>query len=293
MPKISLHNTLINKPLFMWAGGKRKMLKHYNPIFPTHISSYVEPFFGGGAVFSNLTFKSALINDINWELMDLYSWIKNDPHQLLDIAQYLEEQYLPMSKVDRKKYYYEIRQSYWDSDAHTIDTSGILLFLLKTCFNGIWQACAPSKGRFGTPCGLLNHDKPFIDKPLILEWSEKLQSVDIQVGSFSNIKVPDNSFVFCDPPYRESFADYNTPFNDAKQIELIEWARKASKKSTVWISNRDCNDGFWEHHASDAIIHRFPVTYTAGRRLHVVENGEKTFEAKKAVEVLLVFNTQA
>ena len=44
----------MTKPLFIWAGGKNKMLKHYIPILPSplemDIKSYVEPFFGGGAI---------------------------------------------------------------------------------------------------------------------------------------------------------------------------------------------------------------------------------------------------
>ena len=41
------------KPLFIWAGGKTKVLKHYAPFFPpcSSFSNYYEPFFGGGAVF--------------------------------------------------------------------------------------------------------------------------------------------------------------------------------------------------------------------------------------------------
>ena len=33
-----------------YYGGKQSMLKHILPIIPKH-SNYVEPFFGGGAVF--------------------------------------------------------------------------------------------------------------------------------------------------------------------------------------------------------------------------------------------------
>jgi DNA adenine methylase len=42
---------LRNKPLFMWAGGKSKMLKHYLPYMPSSINEYSEPFLGGGAMF--------------------------------------------------------------------------------------------------------------------------------------------------------------------------------------------------------------------------------------------------
>ena len=32
------------KPLFKWAGGKSRMLKHYQPFIPTEIKTYSEPF---------------------------------------------------------------------------------------------------------------------------------------------------------------------------------------------------------------------------------------------------------
>ena len=39
------------KPLFIWAGGKNKMLKHYKPFMPKEVNTYCEPFFGGGAMY--------------------------------------------------------------------------------------------------------------------------------------------------------------------------------------------------------------------------------------------------
>jgi len=41
------------KPLFMWAGGKTRLLKKYQESngLPANFDSYVEPFLGGGAMF--------------------------------------------------------------------------------------------------------------------------------------------------------------------------------------------------------------------------------------------------
>ena len=39
------------KPLFMWAGGKTKMIKKYDEYLPETFSKYVEPFVGAGAMF--------------------------------------------------------------------------------------------------------------------------------------------------------------------------------------------------------------------------------------------------
>ena len=57
------------KPLFIWAGGKTKVLKHYAPFMPSSFETYYEPFFGGGAMFVHVmnTYqpKNVVINDIN------------------------------------------------------------------------------------------------------------------------------------------------------------------------------------------------------------------------------------
>lgn len=285
------NTTGAHKPLFMWAGGKRKMLKHYTSLFPPSITSYVEPFFGGGALFSALDFQSASINDINWEIIDLYNWIKSDPQKLFRETKRLETSYLELSKVDRKTLYYDLRDKYWQSEAQSIKTSALLFFLLKTGFNGIWQACVASKGRFGTPCGLLDHTKPFIVEAEVFAWAEKLSRTIITKTNYAEVSVATDSFVFCDPPYRDSFTNYNTTFGDIEQLSLLAWARKQAKetKSEVWVSNRDSADGFWETNASDAVIHRFPVTYTAGRRKKTIEAGISYFAAKPAIEVLIIF----
>ena len=66
------------KPLFMWAGGKNKMLAKYEKegCLPDSFTSYIEPFFGGGAMFIWAYKKNPkanfFINDINPHIMEIY-----------------------------------------------------------------------------------------------------------------------------------------------------------------------------------------------------------------------------
>ena len=39
------------KPLFIWAGGKTKVIKHYMPFMPTQIDTYCNPNIDGGMAF--------------------------------------------------------------------------------------------------------------------------------------------------------------------------------------------------------------------------------------------------
>ena len=61
-----------------YYGGKQKMLQHILPKIPSHIL-YVEPFFGGGAVFFAKPASDAeIINDINNRLITFYRALKYD-----------------------------------------------------------------------------------------------------------------------------------------------------------------------------------------------------------------------
>jgi DNA adenine methylase len=290
-----------NKPLFMWAGGKSRMLKHYAPLLPTGFTEYVEPFLGGGAFYSFVREQNpeikATLSDVNAELMDMYLAIQKKPNKFMKELRKYESAWLCLDKENRKKYYYEKRAEYWVqadpsnetvSGHYTTEASALLYFLMKTGFNGIWQSCVAAKGLFATPCGLANQEDKVFNYDLIRTWHDMLQTTELSCGSYLNSLTPKGSFVYCDPPYRGSFTSYNTNFGDQCQQDLVSWCREkaANHECCVWLSNRDVGDGWYETYASDAKIQRFDVTYTAGRR----KRTETGFAAKPAVEVLLIWD---
>lgn len=68
------------KPLIKWAGGKSGEVRYITKIIP-RFDGYMEPFFGGGALFFHLEPRKAVINDISAELMMLYSFLKDGPRR--------------------------------------------------------------------------------------------------------------------------------------------------------------------------------------------------------------------
>lgn len=72
------------KPVIAWPGGKTRMLKHILPQIPAH-ACYVEPFFGGGAVFfAHEPSAHEVINDINGDLVSFMRCAKFHLDPLLD-----------------------------------------------------------------------------------------------------------------------------------------------------------------------------------------------------------------
>ncbi|HBN06219.1 MAG TPA: DNA methyltransferase, partial [Bacteroidales bacterium] len=76
-------NMLI-QPFLKWAGGKRQLIKEIEKYFPNKISTYYEPFLGGGAVLFYLQPKKAIINDYNADLINTYKVIMDNIEELIE-----------------------------------------------------------------------------------------------------------------------------------------------------------------------------------------------------------------
>lgn len=288
------------KPLYIWAGGKNKMIKKYQENLTIPLSgydTYVEPFFGGGAMMlhiykNNPTVQRFVMNDINEEMIGIYNAIKYDCDSFINRLNILSDRYLPLEKEQRKEFYYNLRKEYttnW-SIWNKIDESATLYFLMKTGFNGIWQTNLSSNGRFATPSGLLNQKTHVYELDNVIQWKDLLQRVDIMSGDWKTCvtSVNEKAFYFLDPPYRSCFTTYEQEFNDNQQVECIDFAKQANENGDyVMLCNRDSGDDFFTSQQGDLGLNYYDVTYTAGRRKKQTDG---THTACNATEILLFSN---
>lgn len=278
------------KPLFIWAGGKNKMLKHYKPFMPKTVDTYCEPFFGGGAMFIHVVNhydpKHLVINDVNNDIVRIYKTIKSNFGDFAKLMDEMSNEYLPLDKSGRKDYYYSLRHKHaydytaWDETKE----AAVLYFLMKTGFNGIYQVNINTNNRYGTPSGLLNQKDKVYDKEVVEWWNKNLQNAFIFSRDWhdavNNFKDVPEQFFFLDPPYRGSFTSYGQEFTDDDQNKLLDFVR-SKKQSNVFLCNRDIQDGFFDN--TGLLVDKFPVTYTAGRR----KKTDDGYEAKPATELLI------
>ncbi len=279
------------KPLFIWAGGKGRLIrKQYKPFLPTSFDVYIEPFFGGGAMFCWAFEKNPsaqfILNDRNESLMGVYECVKNALPEFQSRLDELCKEYLPLGHAARKDFYYEVRRQHaWEYEGWGKPVEAATqYFLLRTSFNGLWQINQNTNGRFGTPAGLLNHGTRVYDEENLHAWHEALQTTKLSAQSYSRVlthNVRRGTFVFMDPPYRGGFTKYGVEFGDDRQQQVLDtFTRCGDRGAYVMLSNRDTGDGFFEAYEP----HRFAITYTAGRRK---KKSDGTFEAKPATEVLM------
>lgn len=92
------------KPILKWAGGKTQMLNDLLPKVPTSYGRYIEPFFGGGAMFFALQPESAIIADSNPELINMYR----------QVADYVDEVISYLEKYENtSEMFYSVRGQDW------------------------------------------------------------------------------------------------------------------------------------------------------------------------------------
>lgn len=267
------------KPFLKWAGGKGQLLKEisrYYPFKQSNITKYAEPFIGGGAVLfdvlNEFDLEEIYISDINSDLINTYTVIRDNVNELIFLLEDYQEEYVPMDDDARREYYLAKRDRFnqlkkEEICSDNIEKAALMIFLNKTCFNGLYRV--NRKGLFNVPMGA--YKNPLIcDENNLRSVSRKLQRVKIVNASYDKSAefIDENTFVYIDPPYRPltqtaMFTSYNeNEFNDEEQIKLADFVKKISKKGAkVLVSNSDPknsdeNDNFFDDLYGDFTIDR-------------------------------------
>jgi DNA adenine methylase len=238
-------NNPLVKPFLKWAGGKRQLLSEIKKHIPKGINNYTyyEPFIGAGAVLFDLQPQRAVINDFNKQLILAYNVIKENVEELIMLLKNYK-------KMNDEEYYYEIRNLDRDSATFNkltnIEKTARLIFLNKTCFNGLYRV--NSQGLFNVPYG--RNKNPAICEELSLrQISDYLNANEIKILNIdfepAVLDANKNSFIYFDPPYhspdKTKFTGYQADgFGEEEQERLrnvmIETTNRGAK---CLLSNAD------------------------------------------------------
>lgn len=214
-------------PMIKYRGGKSKEISHFINNMPLEYNRYIEPFFGGGALYFYLETQNAIINDVNAKLYSFYKQMKEEyptVRRQLDELQIIYEQNQkeydelkkqhPEDRVKNKneELYYKMR----DMFNHKIESeyleAVVYFFINKTAYSGMIRYNA--KGEYNVPFGRY---KNLNTKLITDKHYELLKRTEIYNYDYSEIfnMAGKNDFIFLDPPYDCVFSDYgNEAYRD-------------------------------------------------------------------------------
>ncbi len=194
---MSFYRSPAAAPVVKWAGGKRQLLPEIAPRLPARIRFYCEPFVGGGAVLFARQPRRGIVNDLNGELMGLYRVIRDDVDALIEDLR---------GHVNTSEYFYHLRNLDRQPAAFAaltpVQRASRLLFLNKTCYNGLYRVNA--SGQFNTPFGSYKNPGIVDERTLRAVHSYlKRSALELRCEDFAQTlaDVPRGGFVYLDPPY--------------------------------------------------------------------------------------------
>lgn len=239
-------------PVLKWVGGKRQLIDTLTPLLPKGITTYCEPFVGGGALLFNLQPNCAYINDINAELICVYTVIKDNVEALIAaLKEYKNE----------SDYFYSVRD--WDRDREKytalsdIDKAARIIYLNKTCYNGLFRV--NNSGEFNSPFG--NYRNPnIVNAPTLRAVSSYLNSATVHLSATDYEQVlatlPKETFVYLDPPYypvsdTASFTGYvKGGFSRDDQIRLRKCCDTLTERGLKFMLSNSATDFIREEYSS-------------------------------------------
>lgn len=186
-----IHISQPARPIVKWAGGKQQLLANLLLKAPKTFNRYIEPFFGGGALFFALSPRDALLADSNPELINLYNVVSNRVDLLI--------QYLRTYSSDKQSYY-SVRAQRIEA-LTSVERAARFLYLNRTCFNGLYRV--NGNGEFNVPYGKYKNPR-ICDEAGLRAASRLLVKAVIRCEDYNELllrEATEGDFVYLDPPY--------------------------------------------------------------------------------------------
>ncbi|WP_289285798.1 DNA adenine methylase [Parablautia intestinalis] len=239
-------------PVVKWVGGKRQLLDDLTPLFPKRITSYCEPFLGGGAVLFKLQPDIAYVNDINSELIQMYEVIRDNVDELIALLG---------EHPNEEEHFYRVRD--WDRDKKQyeqlteVQKAARVIYLNKTCYNGLFRV--NNAGEFNTPFGHYKNPN-IVNEPVLRAVSSYFGRAQVTFSSVDYARVladvEKGTFVYLDPPYdpvsgTANFTSYaKGGFDRQEQIRLRQCCDELNRRGIKFMLSNSATDFIIDQYAA-------------------------------------------
>lgn len=232
-----------------FTGGKYKLLPQIVPLFPKEISTFVDLFCGGCNVGVNSTAEKIICNDIDSNLIGLFSFFKGKSYSdLLPKIQKLISNF-NLSDSEKNGYliyncnsanglgrfnkpgFLKLRETFNTLSKDNENYFLYLYILIVYAFNN--QIRFNANGKFNLPVGKRDFNARMKNK--LKNFLSALENKNIVFSNcyFSDIRVSSlgkNDFVYADPPYLITCATYNEKsWNEVEEKKLLFYLDELSK----------------------------------------------------------------
>jgi len=248
-----------------YYGGKQLMLKEILPLIPQH-EIYVEPFFGGGAVFwAKPPSKCEVINDVNSNIINFYEVLN---HNFFSLREKIEV------------------------TLHSRDTykQAMVVYSLPWLFDRTiraWAFWVVTNQGFGSKIGTWGYDKGNRTKTIANkieafkeDLSDRLRNTQIENTHAHKVilsRDSEQTFVYADPPYINSNQGHYGGYSAENFKTDLDALSKMKGKFLLSSYPSEILDSYIKKYGWHSVSHK---------KMLSASNGAKADRGKKKTEVL-------
>lgn len=214
-----------------YMGSKNRHAKELLPIILKDRKPnqwYVEPFVGGANMIDKVD-GNRIGGDFNPYVIDALESIRDNIEELpKNNKEFTEDMYRKLRNSNDYKF------------------KGYVGFTAS--YGGKWL------GGWSRTCAKAKKQRDYIAESYrnAIKQSPLLQGIRFISCGYKDLLIPNDSIVYCDPPYANT-TKYSNGFNHA---EFWEWVRETSKNNTVFVSEYNAPDDFecvWEKKVNSSL----------------------------------------
>ncbi len=232
-----------------YTGGKFELLTQLKPLFPK-TSCFLDLFSGGGNVGINSEATKIIFNDKNKNVIDLLKFFKNTETKTLlkQIDEIIKEYGLSNTSLFGYEYYgcnsgkglseynkdkfLKLRNDFNNTVKNSSKDLAMLYALIVFSFNN--QIRFNKKGEFNLPVGKRDFNSKMRSKLILFSEALKRNDISFLNKDFREIDfklLPNDIFIYCDPPYLITTATYNEngSWTNKDEIDLLNFLNKANE----------------------------------------------------------------
>lgn len=234
-----------------WVGGKKQLLSTLHEMVPEKFNKYYEPFCGGAALYFSLSPKTAVLNDYNRELINLYQEIRDNKENFKNKAGMYEKEYNMLPTQDDKNNYYYTKRDEFNSfilqkdrtSDENLTMAALFLFLNKAGWNGVYRL--NRSGLFNVPTGRHKSLNLFDKKNIDAVSSLLNKGTTLLTGDFSDSvkNARQGDFVFIDSPYYDTFTQYQAGgFSTEDHLRVAQTFNELTEKGVYCMLTNSNTD---------------------------------------------------
>jgi len=202
-----------------YMGSKNRIAKHILPIILKDRKEgqcYVEPFVGGANLIDKVG-GSRIGSDCNKYLIALHKALQNEQ--------------LPPEEISEEKFT-AIKNNKDEFEEWLVGYVGFQL-----SYGAMWFGSYRRDNE-----GKRNYSKEAFNN--VKKQAPKLKGIDFYKKSYSELSIPDNSLIYCDPPYKGT-AKYKANEVEFNHDDFWQWCRdKVKEGHSVFVSEYNAPEDF-------------------------------------------------